>query len=170
MKKNLDWVHLKSYNYYTPTTSNVSYPHAALYDPLNKIINTNSGIHEWLNRGFPASKLVLGLPYLGYAWTLANPNNNPVGARSTGPGITLDGSLFYNFVKWYIESNGYGVQSVYNDTYVVNFCKLRQNSINFDDVEAIKAKVSYAKKMNLMGYFVFHIGNDNNWVLSKAGR
>ncbi|XP_030510048.1 probable LRR receptor-like serine/threonine-protein kinase At3g47570 isoform X3 [Cannabis sativa] len=168
MKKNLDWVHVKSYDYYMPTTSKFSNPHAALYDPFNQVINTNSGIHEWLNRGFPASKLVLGLPYIGYAWTLANPNDYSIGAPSTGPGITLDGSMFYNFLKWYIGSNGYGVKSFYNDTYAVNFCKLRENFISFDDVEAIKAKVSYAKKMNLMGYFVFHVGNDNNWVLSKA--
>ncbi|MCI24631.1 G-type lectin S-receptor-like serine/threonine-protein kinase CES101-like, partial [Trifolium medium] len=42
------------------------------------------------------------------------------------------------------------------------------NWINFDDVEAIKEKVSYAKKNGLLGYNVFQVGNDDNWVLSKA--
>ena len=170
LKKNLDWVHLKSFDYYLPTTTNFSYPHAALYDPSNQSINTNKGVQEWLNRGFPASKLVLGLPYQGYAWDRLNPNDNAIGARASGPGVTLDGSLDYNFLKWYIKRYGHGEDSVYNDTYVVNLCKIGRIWFNFDDVEAIKAKVSYAKKMGLLGYFAFYMANDDNWSLSRAGK
>jgi hypothetical protein len=36
-------------------------------------------------------------------------------------------------------------------------------------VEVIIEKVSYAKKNGLLGYNVFQVGNDDNWVLSKAG-
>jgi acyl CoA:acetate/3-ketoacid CoA transferase beta subunit len=36
-------------------------------------------------------------------------------------------------------------------------------------VEAIRAKVSYAKQNGLLGYNVFQVGNDDNWVLSRAG-
>ena len=170
MKKNLDWIHLKTYDYYKPTLTNFSYHHAALYDPLNQATSTNNGIQEWVNIGLPASKLVLGLPYHGFAWTLVRPHDNPIGAHASGPGVTLDGSMNYNFLKWYIRSNGYGVDSVYDDTYVVNLCKIGRNWINFDDVEATRAKVSYAKKMGLLGYFAFHIGNDDNWALSRAGK
>ena len=169
MKSNLDWVHLKSYDYSTPTKTNVIYPQAALYDPSNQGINTNTAIKEWINRGFPVSKLVLGLPYHGYAWTLADPKDNRIGALASGPAVTIDGSMAYRLVKWFITSNGYGVDSTYNDTYVVNFCTIGQSWFNFDDVEAIRAKVSYAKKMGLLGYSVFQVGNDDNWVLSRAG-
>ncbi|XP_070660778.1 class V chitinase-like [Malus domestica] len=34
-------------------------------------LNTDYGIRQWLNYSFPASKLVLGLPYHGYAWIVA---------------------------------------------------------------------------------------------------
>lgn len=169
MKSNLDWVHLNSYDYSTPTKTNVIYPQAALYDPSNQGINTNTGIKEWINRGFPVSKLVLGLPYHGYAWTLADPKDNRIGALASGPAVTIDGSMAYRHVKWFITSNGYGVDSTYNDTYVVNFCTIGRSWFNFDDVEAIRAKVSYAKKMGLLGYSVFQVGNDDNWVLSRAG-
>ncbi|GMN32878.1 hypothetical protein TIFTF001_041802 [Ficus carica] len=168
MNKSLDWVHVKSYNYYIPTETNVTYPHAALYDPSNKAINTNHGIQEWKNRGFPTSKLILGLPYQGFAWTLVDAKDNSIGMPASGPASTFDGSMSYDYLRWYIRNIGYGAKCVYNDTYVVNICTMRKIWINFDDVEAIRAKVSYAKKMELLGYFAFQVGNDDNWALSRA--
>ncbi|KAL5547614.1 hypothetical protein UlMin_002845 [Ulmus minor] len=170
MKKNLDWVHLKSYDYYLPTKTNFTYPHASLYGPSDKA-NTNRSVQEWIRRGFPASKLVLGLPFHGYAWNLVNPNGDiPTGEQSSGPAVTLDGSMFYGFLKWYIRTNGYGIPSVYNDTFVVKHCTIGKSWINFDDAEVIRTKVSYAKKMGLLGYNAFQIGNDDNWELSMAAQ
>ncbi|XP_024018488.1 G-type lectin S-receptor-like serine/threonine-protein kinase At1g11410 isoform X2 [Morus notabilis] len=171
MKNNLDWVHIKSYDCSMPTKTNITFPQAALYDPSNQGINTNNSLQEWLDRGFPPSKLVLGLPYHGYAWTLVDPKDDPIGAFASGPAVTADGSMAYRFIKWFIRSYGYGADSIYNDTYVVNFCRIGKNWINYDDVEAIRAKVSYAKKMGLLGYNVFQVGNDDdNWALSRAAQ
>ncbi|KAK4381109.1 G-type lectin S-receptor-like serine/threonine-protein kinase [Sesamum angolense] len=49
---------------YSPFTG----AHAALYDPSSNL-STDYGINEWIRRGLPANKLVIGLPYHGYAWT-----------------------------------------------------------------------------------------------------
>ena len=59
---------------------------------------------------------------------------------------------------------------MYNATYVVNFCTIGPIWINYDDVEAIRVKISYAKQKGLLGYNVFQVGNDDNWELSRAGR
>jgi hypothetical protein len=59
------------------------YFHAALYDPSTHV-NTDYGIREWLGKGFPSNKLLLGLAYHGYTWALANPEENDIGAPSTG--------------------------------------------------------------------------------------
>jgi GH18 family chitinase len=168
MQRNLDWLHVTAYDYYVPRKDNVTHFHAALRGPLNGA-NTDDGIKEWRRRGFPPSKLVLGLPFHGYVWTLVNPQNNAMGAPSTGPAVTMDGSMGYKFIKFYIRSYGYGAASVYNATYVVNSCTIGPTWINYDDVEAIRAKVSYAKQNGLLGYNVFQVGNDDNWVLSRAG-
>ncbi|KAL5547610.1 hypothetical protein UlMin_002841 [Ulmus minor] len=173
MKKNLDWVHLRSYDYYVPTKTNFTYPHASLYGPSNKA-NTNRSVRmsqKWIRRGFPASKLVLGLPFHGYAWNLVNLNGDiPTGVQSSGPAVTLDGSMAYGYLKWFITTNDYGRPCVYNDTFVVKYCTIGKNWINFDDAEVIRTKVSYAKKMGLLGYNVFQIGSDGNWELSKAAQ
>ncbi|XP_030954776.1 uncharacterized protein LOC115977205 isoform X2 [Quercus lobata] len=169
MMKNLDWVHVKAYDYYVPRIDNFTYTHAALYDPMNGA-NTDSGIKEWKRRGFLLSKLVLGLPYHGYAWTLLDPNNNAMGAPAIGPAVTADGSMGYKFIKSYLRSFPSEAAPVYNATYVVNFCTIGPAWINYDDVEAVKAKVSYAKQSGLLGFNVFQVGNDDNWVLSRAAQ
>lgn len=129
--------------------------------------NTDSGIKEWRKRGFSSNKLVIGLPYHGFAWTLVKPGEGGVGRPTSGPAITMDGSMAYKFIKSYIRGFGDGVVSRYNDTFVVNYFTVASTWVNFDDVEAIKEKVSYAKKNGLLGYNVFQVGNDDNWILSK---
>ncbi|XP_024182841.1 cysteine-rich receptor-like protein kinase 7 isoform X1 [Rosa chinensis] len=168
IKKNLNWVHLVAYDYYLPKEEKFTHPHAALYDPISNGTNTNSRVKDLISRGLPASKLVLGLPYHGYGWTLVNTNDYNVGAAASGPAVTIDGSMAYKYIKWFIKTYGYGAVPMYNDTYVVNYCTIGSSWIDFDDVEAISAKVSYAKKMGLLGYSVFQVGNDDNWVLSRA--
>ncbi|RHN64106.1 putative glycoside hydrolase family 18, catalytic domain, glycoside hydrolase, catalytic [Medicago truncatula] len=169
MQKNLDWVHFAAYDYYLPKRDSVTRFHAALYGSSDWE-NTDSGIKEWRKRGFSSNKLVIGLPYHGYAWTLVKPGEGGVGRPTSGPAFTMDGSMSYKFIKSYIRGFGDGVVSRYNDTFVVNYFTVASTWVNFDDVEAIKEKVSYAKKNGLLGYSVFQVGNDDNWVLSTAGK
>ncbi|CAN6681371.1 unnamed protein product [Malus baccata var. baccata] len=120
MKRNLDWAHVVAYDYHLPLKENVTGAYAALYDH-SSYVNTDYGIKQWLNYSFPASKLVLGLPYHSYAWTIANPkDNNGIGAPASGFAVTKDGSMSYKLLKWYTRS--YGGLIAYNNTYVVNYC------------------------------------------------
>ncbi|KAJ0045366.1 hypothetical protein Pint_05398 [Pistacia integerrima] len=57
---------------------------------------------------------------------------------------------------------------MYNSTYVANYWSKGTTWIGFDDVEAIRAKVSYAKEKKLLGYFVWQVSYDVSWVLSKT--
>lgn len=137
--------------------------------PMCQSRNRESG-RDRLRGGLSASKLVLGLPYHGYAWTLVNPNENAIGAPSSGPGVTSDGSMGYKNIKSFIKGYGYGAAAVYNSTYVMKLFVVGSTWINFDDVESIKAKISYAKENNLSGYSVFQLSNDDNWILSRAAQ
>ncbi|CAK9168814.1 unnamed protein product [Ilex paraguariensis] len=167
IRNNLNWVHVMAYDYYKPNGTSHTGAHAALYDP-GSVQNTDYGINSWINSGLSADKLVLGLPFYGYAWTLVNPNNSEIGALAKGPAITEDGSMSYKDIKGYIQR--YGAVSMYNATYVVNYCTIGSTWIGFDDVEAVKIKVAYAKKRNLLGYSVWQVAHDDNWVLSEAAQ
>ncbi|KAF7153664.1 hypothetical protein RHSIM_Rhsim01G0042500 [Rhododendron simsii] len=168
IKKNLDWVHVMAYDYYMPSWWNYTAAFAALYDPGSEV-STEYGINAWIHGGLSANKLVLGLPFYGYAWTLVNPNDSAIGAPAKGTAITDDGSMSYKDLKAYMQR--YRAVSEYNATYVVNYCVIGSNWIAYDDVDVVKIKVAYAKKMNLLGYFVWQVPyDDENWVLSyQAG-
>ncbi|XWS70370.1 hypothetical protein CRYUN_Cryun03dG0042300 [Craigia yunnanensis] len=165
MKENLNWVHLMTYDYHSPLWDKVTGAHAALYDPASNR-DTDYGIGEWINRGLPAIKLVLSLPFYGFAWTLANPEHKVIGAVANGPAITKDGDMSYKTIRNYIQEHG--ATTEYNETYVVNYCSVGATWICFDDVKAVKTKVKYAKEKKLGGYVVWRVPHDDNWVLSQA--
>ncbi|KAF7153911.1 hypothetical protein RHSIM_Rhsim01G0039700 [Rhododendron simsii] len=165
IRRNIDWVHIVSYFYHLPTMENFTGAHSALYDPSSNVC-TDYGIKEWISRGLPAKKMVLGLLYQGYAWTLLDPSANEIGSPATGPAITSDGLIFYKSIKSSMGCDGEKVR--YNSTYVTNYCINGSVWISYDDAEAIRTKVSYAREKGLLGYKAWHVGNDDNWVLSKA--
>ncbi|EEF38858.1 conserved hypothetical protein [Ricinus communis] len=156
--------------HYSPELNSISLPadsiqrnlnwfthaHAALYDPRSTV-NTDFGVGAWMNKGLIASTLVLSWPFYGYAWTLANSNNNSIGAPATGPAITETGAMRCNDIKNFIQQS-------------VNYCANGSTWICFHDVEAVRTKVSYAKEKKLLGYVVWHVSNDDNWELSQAAQ
>jgi GH18 family chitinase len=167
IRDNLNWVHVMAYDYHMPQGSSFTGALAALYDPSSEA-STDYGIGAWIGRGLSAGKLVLGLPFYGYAWTLKNPEDNAIGAPATGPAITPEGDMSYKDIKAYIKRNGAVVR--YNATYVVKFFTVGSAWVGFDDVEVVKIKVSYAKQKKLLGYFVWQVPYDDNWELSLAGK
>ncbi|XP_059455328.1 class V chitinase-like [Corylus avellana] len=148
IRDNSNWVHVMAYDYYMPQWSNFTGALAALVDPSSEA-STDYGVGAWIGWGLPAGKLVLGLPFYGYAWTLKNPNDNAIGAPATGPAITPEGDMSYKEIKAYIKRYG--------------------ANVGFDDVEVVKIKVSSAKQKKLLGYFVWQVSYDDNWELSLAG-
>ncbi|KAL6274967.1 hypothetical protein ACE6H2_025659 [Prunus campanulata] len=168
IRNNLNWVHVMAYDYYGPQRTNFTAAHAALYDPSSNV-STDYGIKEWIRKGLSASKLVLSLPFYGYAWKLENPRDNGIGAPATGPAsITKEenGAMTYKDIMGYIQGNGANI--IYNTTYVVKYYTNGSSWIGFDDAEVVKKKVSYAKEQSLLGYVVWQVSQDDNSELSLA--
>ncbi|KAJ0030209.1 hypothetical protein Pint_14640 [Pistacia integerrima] len=162
----LDWIHVQASDYNRPEWSNFTGAHAALYNPTS-ILSGDYGIRTWIEGGVSANKLVLCLPYYGYAWSLLNPKSNGIGAVAIGPAITADGFLRYYHIKNSIKGNK-DIQVKYDADYVVNYCTIGNIWIGFDDVKVVKTKVSYAKEKGLRGYYVWEVPYDDDWVLSEA--
>ncbi|KAG5564159.1 hypothetical protein RHGRI_000373 [Rhododendron griersonianum] len=165
IRRNLDWVNIRAYDYHSPTNESFTGAHSALYDPSSNL-NTDYGIKEWIRRGLPAKQMVLGLAYYGYSWTLVDPTDNRIGSPARGT-IREDGKMNYKYIRLFWKC--YGEKVLYNSTYVTNYCVTSSSIwICYDDVEAVRTKVSYAREKGLLGYIVYHVPNDDNWVLSKA--
>ncbi|KAJ0091647.1 hypothetical protein Patl1_14682 [Pistacia atlantica] len=46
--------------------------------------------------------------------------------------------------------------------------KLAEKRIGSDNEKSISAKAKYGKEEGLPGYFAWHFGNDDEWILFKA--
>ncbi|XP_031266294.1 class V chitinase-like [Pistacia vera] len=162
----LDWINVMAYDFYGPLWSNLTGPPAALYNPGNDQISGSYGVSTWIQAGVTANKIVLGLPFYGYAWQLADANNHGFFAPSVGAALSSDGSAGYGQIEDFISENN--ATTVYNSTVVSNYCYSGTTWIGFDDTQSISAKVSYAKENGLLGYFAWHVAADDDWVLSQT--
>ncbi|KAJ0031338.1 hypothetical protein Pint_14600 [Pistacia integerrima] len=162
----LDWINVMAYDFYGPLWSNLTGPPAALYNPGNDQVSGSYGVSTWIQAGVTANKIVLGLPFYGYAWQLADANNHGFFAPSVGAALSSDGSAGYGQIEDFISENN--ATTVYNSTVVSNYCYSGTTWIGFDDTQSISAKVSYAKENGLLGYFAWHVAADDDWVLSQT--
>jgi len=157
---NLDWVNVMTYDLFiSDSYPNETQPPAPLKNPTG-LFSADEGINKWVGLGVPKNKLALGLPYYGYKWRLADPNNRRIYSKAT-QGL---GAVKYKDIK------NTGGQIVYNSTYTQNYCFIGTDWYGYDDTQSIANKVIYAKQNGLFGYFAWHIEQDSNWALSEAGQ
>ncbi|KAL8133335.1 class V chitinase-like [Apium graveolens] len=169
ISRSLDWINVMAYDFYGPPWApKMTNAHAALYDPSGRV-SGSSGIAAWIQAGMSANKLVLGLPFYGYSWQLVNANNHGLMAPANGaPGGVGDGSKGYNQILDFIANNN--APKIHNSTMVADYCYSGTTWIGYDDKQSISAKVLYAKRKGLLGYFAWHVAADANWALSGQAK
>ncbi|CAN1328187.1 Class V chitinase [Linum perenne] len=169
ISNNLDWINVMSYDLYAPNWSpNSTAPPAALYGS-DQVISVDSGIRSWLQQGLPATKIVLGLPFYGYAWQLLNSNQTGLYLPANGTDLPEGGAMTYGQINRFIEGWKSSVVDVFSATVVTKYCYYGTTWIGYDSSESIFGKVLYAKVKGLGGYFAWHVGGDDNWTLSTTG-
>jgi len=168
ISNSMDWINLMAYDFYGPGWSpNVTGPPAALYNPISQV-SGDTGVRNWIQAGVAANKLVLGVPFYGYAWSLVNANDHGIFSPANGAAISSDGSITYSGIKDFITQNS--ATTVFNSTIVTDYCYSGTTWIGYDDTNSIYTKVTYAKGKGLLGYFAWHVGADNNFTLSRNGK
>ncbi|XP_057459323.1 class V chitinase-like [Actinidia eriantha] len=165
--KSFDWINLMAYDFYDPTWAKVTHSHAALYDPAGQV-SGSYGVEAWITAGVGPKKLVLGMPFYGYAWRLVDANNHGLSAPVSGPAGSGSGAMTYGQIRAFIAQNR--ATEVYNATIVSNYCYAGTTWIGFDGTQSVATKVSYAKQKGLLGYFAWHVAADNNWELSTQAK
>ena len=133
---------------YTPTESSPQYK-----------ISADSSLKLWLNAGFPADKLVMGIPFYGYVYDGAGSEN---------------GGLYQNFTS--AKAAGYDrIASSYlnHPEYTKFFHPVGQvpylygsgKFISYDDTASIAKKARYAAQKGLRGVSAWELGYDRASVL-----
>ncbi|CAI0394965.1 unnamed protein product [Linum tenue] len=169
ISNSVDWINLIAYDFYGPIWSpNATDTPAALYNPGRSQISGDAGVNSWIESGFPANKIVFGMPFYGWSWRLADAGKQGLYSPANGESLSEDGYIGFDRISAFIAQNR--ATRVFNSTVVSDYCYSGTTWIGYDDVRSVLAKVAYVNNKGLLGYFAWHVGADDNWTLSTTGK
>ncbi|KAF5469574.1 hypothetical protein F2P56_013638 [Juglans regia] len=175
LSDNLDWINVLAIDFYIPSNSpHHTGPVHAWRNPANLNLRCGSAsIDNWINGigtntvKIETNKLVLGLPFYGYEWTLADNRQHDffADANPANEGFSLE---FRNIQAHYININA--GRRVNDDAYGASYWRHETSWIGYDDVYSIATKVGEAfRGKHLGGYIAWHLtADDDQWTLSNA--
>uniref|UniRef100_A0A1I8QE20 chitinase n=1 Tax=Stomoxys calcitrans TaxID=35570 RepID=A0A1I8QE20_STOCA len=124
--------------------------------------NVEACINYWLQKGVPASKLILGLAFYGRSYTLSNNQNTIPGSASSGAGAAgpftrENGFLGYNEIC----SNAPTWTKVFDNVHSVPYMFRDNQWVGYDDVQSINLKLDFMNSKNLGGAMLWSIETDD---------
>ncbi|NTW72796.1 MAG: glycoside hydrolase family 18 protein, partial [Eubacteriaceae bacterium] len=119
-------------------------------------------VQSWLDAGFPANKIVLGIPFYGHKYENVQNENN--GLYQTYQGSS---SLSYRAIaENYLNAPGY-VRYFHKDS-KVPWLFNGSIFISYDDEESIGLKAVYIKSKGIGGAMVWELSQDPDRILLDA--
>jgi chitinase len=185
----VDWVNVMAYSMHGCWGINHTGHNGPLYgsseEPDGFGYSGDGGISEWLSRGMPAGKLLLGLAYYGKSFqAMTGPGPNPSypgrfapidpamnTSGNCAPGTWNDspGDLSYwDLANRYVNLNGW--TRYWDAEQKVPFLYKGQGSywITYDDPTSIAGKAEYARTRNLGGVFVWELSQEKQPGLAST--
>lgn len=131
------------------------------YSPQYKL-SVDSTVKSWISAGFPASKIVLGVPFYGYVYNGVSGGNN--GLYSTfvsGSSVSYD-----TVVSNYLSNSGF--IKYFHSVARVPWLYNGSTFVTYDDAGSIAEKANYVKANNLAGANIWELSQNKNGVLLDA--
>jgi chitinase len=161
----VDYVNLMTYDMHGSWDQYTDF-NAPLYD--NKDTSpqykgsADSSVTAYLQAGFPASKLIMGVPFYGYVYkAVANVNNGLYQTYSGASSIS-----YANVVANYLNAPGY-VRYFHSES-KVPWLFNGSTFITYEDETSITWKADYIQSKGLGGAMIWELSQDPNAVLLKA--
>lgn len=136
----------------------------SLFDTTNELkeLNVDAAVNYWLNNGCPKEKLILGIPTYGQTFTLANANENQVGALATGPGsigsfVPVVGFLGFNEICFKHSEWTHN----WEWDQMVPYAVKNNQWVGYDDIESVTIKLNYILHHDLGGAMFWSLENDD---------
>ncbi|KAL6428645.1 hypothetical protein ACFW04_007925 [Cataglyphis niger] len=127
-------------------------------------LNVDACVQYWLKSGCAPEKLILGVGFYGRAFTLADKNQNGVGAPTRGAGAAgpytrEPGMLGYNEICEFVKQGGWTV--VRDEEQRVPYAIKGDQWVGYDDVISLNEKMDYVNSLNLGGAMLWSIETDD---------
>ncbi len=139
---------------------------APLYSPSGQSpqykTSVDAAVQSWLNDGFPAQKLVMGVPFYGYAYSGATNANNGLWQRFT----TTTTVGYSTIVSKYLSNPAF--HKFTDSTAQVPWLFNGNTFLSYDDASSITAKAKYAVSKNMLGVGAWDVSYDPNDILINA--
>ncbi|KAJ8878485.1 hypothetical protein PR048_019063, partial [Dryococelus australis] len=165
--ENFDWVAVMTYDFHGQWDKKTGHV-APLYfheDDDFYFFNANYSINYWISQGVPRRKIVMGMPMYGQSFQLAQASTNGLNARAPGPGQAGEFTRAAGFLAYYeicdrIKNRGWRV--VKDPNVRMGPYAFKGNQwVSFDDVDMIRIKSEYIRKMDLGGGMIWALDLDD---------
>ncbi|WP_326556566.1 glycoside hydrolase family 18 protein [Micromonospora sp. NBC_01796] len=136
--------------------------------PDNPDFSVEVAINAWLDRGAPARKLVLGVPYYGRGWTGITGGGNGLFGPATGPApATFEAGYEDYKVLKNLAGNGY---TVHRDLRAGHAWLFDGTTLwTYDDPAVVLQKALYIRTKGLGGAMIWSLdGDDDNASLTRT--
>ncbi|KAI5633063.1 glycosyl hydrolases family 18 domain-containing protein [Phthorimaea operculella] len=166
LSQNLDWIALMTYDYHgqwDKKTGHVAPMYAQERDDMT--LNANYTVHYWISKGASPQKLVMGMPFYGQSFALAEHAGNGLGAPSYAGGEAGDETRARGFLSFYeicdrIRSQGWKVHRDPGGR-MGPYATRGDQWVSFDDDFMIRHKAEYVRSMELGGSMVWALDLDD---------
>ncbi|XP_055372239.1 probable chitinase 10 [Condylostylus longicornis] len=168
LAKYFDWIAVMTYDFHGHWDKETGHVAPLYYMPGDKYdyFNGNFSIHYWIEKGAPPQKLVMGMPLYGQSFTLAQGvTEKGLNQKITGPGQAGRYTRAAGFLAYYeicekVNSGGWTVVRD-NEGRMGPYAYSGNQWVSYDDVEDIRRKSQFLKRMNLGGGMIWALDLDD---------
>jgi chitinase len=155
MARYIDWYHVMAYDYHGAWELTTG--HLAPLDGDGDAASIRRSIRAYRDAGVPTSKIVLGIPLYGRAWSGVSDSNNGLRQPAQRPyaGTTEEGYITYRQLRKRVRANPAGYREYFDDSAQAGFIFNREldegSFFSAETVETFELKRQFARRQGLRG-------------------
>ncbi|HEV2132885.1 MAG TPA: glycoside hydrolase family 18 protein [Terracidiphilus sp.] len=163
----VDAVNLMAYDFYMPGPDHITGNSAPLFtspaDP--KHASADTSIQAYEKAGVPAAKIVLGVPFYGYAWRdVADVNHGLFQHGKSAP----DAHLSWDTIATTMLNHGFTRYWDAASSVPYLYSPEQRVFLSYEDPQSLAAKSQYVLKNKLAGIMFWHYSSDPSGTLLRA--
>ncbi|MFD9036113.1 glycoside hydrolase family 18 protein [Streptomyces sp. NPDC059567] len=155
--RDLDFVNLQGYDFHGSWETTTA-QQSALF--AKNDFSVDQTVNDWLRRGAPARKLVVGMPFYGQGWTGVTGGGNGLGHPATGPAPATwaNGYEDYKALRKLADSGSYTVHRDRRNGHAWLFDGT--TLWTYDDPQVLRTKSAYVRAKGLGGAMFWSLDGD----------
>ncbi|MEU0369299.1 glycoside hydrolase family 18 protein [Streptomyces sp. NPDC006283] len=155
--RDFDFVNLQGYDFHVSGEKTTA-QQSALY--ARGDFSVDQTVRDWIRRGAPARKLVVGMPFYGQGWTGVTGGGDGLGRPATGPAPATWAAGYedYKTLKKLADS---GTYTLHRDRRNGHAWLFDGTTLwTYDDPQVLRAKSSYVRERGLGGAMFWSLDGD----------